>query len=73
MQPLIKLKSSNSLFSHQEEIMIRYVKRIDKLTSQRSIRKRVTELANLYFSMEGWRGLDKRVEEMDQFLKDIGA
>ncbi len=72
MQPLIKLKSSIHLFSHQEEILIRYVKRIDKLKTERSIRKRVTELANLYFGMEGWQGLDKRVEEMDQFLKDLG-
>jgi hypothetical protein len=52
--------------------LIRYVKRIDKLKTERSIRKRVAELANLYFGMEGWQGLDKRVEEMNQFLKDLG-
>jgi hypothetical protein len=57
----------------QEEILIRYVKRINKLTSQRSIRKKVIELASLYFRMEGWKGLDSRIIEMDQFLKDIGA
>jgi hypothetical protein len=63
----MEIKVKQFLGAHGKTVMVEYVQRLYGMKGKTFIRKKVKELAEVYYRMGGWQGMNARIDEMEAF------